>query len=240
MRSDGLHTEIHLTGAACANDLVPVRRNVQIQRENLALRQAMLQPHRQHRLLELRRAVRDAAAACRAPIEQDLRGLLRDRRATFNDRAGANVADDRADEGQRIDAWMTEEAVVLGGDRGVDQRRRKVRGIETRRASSRVRSGFVERRAVPVHHHGRRIRRSPPADPPGLVRGGSMPRRRVSPPQRPRGKTASRCRGSREAGDHHRTSIVAVAVRPNTSGSYISSACVGAVRNVPVVVARAM
>ncbi len=34
------------------------------------------------------------------------------------------------------------------------------------------------------------------------------------------------------------TSIVAVSVRPNTSGSYISSTCAGAVRNVPDVVAR--
>ena len=37
--------------------------------------------------------------------------------------------------------------------------------------------------------------------------------------------------------DLHRS---AVAVRPKTSGSYISSACAGAVRNVPAVVARTM
>src|SRR5690349_2996964 len=40
--------------------------------------------------------------------------------------------------------------------------------------------------------------------------------------------------------DHLFTSIVVVAVRPNTSGSYISSARAGAVRNVPAVVARTM
>jgi hypothetical protein len=39
---------------------------------------------------------------------------------------------------------------------------------------------------------------------------------------------------------HFLTSIVAVAVRPKISGSYISSACAGAVRKVPAVVARAM
>ena len=36
------------------------------------------------------------------------------------------------------------------------------------------------------------------------------------------------------------TSTTALAVRPNTSGSYISSACIGAVTNVPAVVARSM
>ena len=39
---------------------------------------------------------------------------------------------------------------------------------------------------------------------------------------------------------HRLTSITCVAVRPNTSGSYISSARAGAVRNVPAVVARTM
>ena len=38
----------------------------------------------------------------------------------------------------------------------------------------------------------------------------------------------------------YRTVTTAVAVRPNTSGSYISSARAGAVRNVPDVVARTM
>src|SRR6185503_7502195 len=37
---------------------------------------------------------------------------------------------------------------------------------------------------------------------------------------------------------HRCTVMTAVAVRPNTSGSYISSARAGAVRNVPALVAR--
>ncbi len=37
---------------------------------------------------------------------------------------------------------------------------------------------------------------------------------------------------------HRLTSTTVVAVRPKTSGSYISSACVGAAMNVPAVVAR--
>ena len=41
------------------------------------------------------------------------------------------------------------------------------------------------------------------------------------------------------AAGHGSTAITAEPVRPNTSGSYISSTWVGAVRNVPEVVARA-
>src|SRR5262245_33899091 len=87
--------------------------------------------------------------------------------------------------------------------------------------------------AQPAKECGRRER----CDKRGSPRGGPN-----QPPPRLR-RSAEALRAKAEGshyntGFHRVTSIVAVSVRPNTSGSYISSTCAGAVRNVPAVVAR--
>ena len=81
------------------------------------------------------------------------------------------------------------------------------------------------------------FRLKPASHPADALRGYRQATTRLSsgsPPELPASEPEDRERPS----THRCTVITAVGVRPNTSGSYISSARAGAVRNVPAVVAR--
>ena len=88
---------------------------VQIELEDLALRQVGLEPERQIRLLDL---------ALQRPLirqEQVLRELLGDRGAALHNAAGPGVLLHGADGAEDIDAEMLEEAPVLRGDHRLHQ-----------------------------------------------------------------------------------------------------------------------
>ena len=89
---------------------------IEVQLEDLRLREALLDHQREHRLLALARPV-----AARGREKQRARQLLRQCAAAFFEAAGAHVADDRAADGDRIDAEMRMKSVVFDGDDGVAQ-----------------------------------------------------------------------------------------------------------------------
>ena len=62
---DGVDAEVQLARAPGAGGLVAVRRQVQIQREDLALGEAMLEPEREHHLADLRAPARAACTPSR-------------------------------------------------------------------------------------------------------------------------------------------------------------------------------
>ena len=162
--------EVGLARALGTGDLVAVRREVQIERENLALRQPMLQSHRDNRLTHFdppparepwtgprSRAARQCGLTL--PIEQELRHLLRDRRPALSATPFPKIAPRRAHERDRVDAGMAEEAVILGRERGGDQRRRKrIRG-EPQFARAQIRTRLVQHGAIAVDDDGRCRRR---------------------------------------------------------------------------------
>ncbi len=169
--------------------------------------------------------------------DQELHRLLGDRRSTLHHPLRAEVAPERARDGRRIDTGMAEEPRILGGEGGAHEVLREAGRIHAPIALAPVRQRLVQRDtvtvddlrgdvAVEIEHPGRE---RPAADP--HCRGHERGRRRDAAPA-PRRAHPGRHR-------HGRTVTRSVDVRPNTSGSYISSACAGAVRNVPAVVARA-
>jgi hypothetical protein len=106
-----------------AHDLVPVRRDAQVQRQDLALAQPVLEAQRQQHLAQL--PPRGAR-----PRDQLLHGLLRDGRPAFDEASGTQVVPHGPHQRERINAWMNEEPPVLGRQRGRHQRGRQVVGRE--------------------------------------------------------------------------------------------------------------
>ena len=86
---DGSTPKYSSAGAPGAGGLVAVGREVQVEREDLALREAMLEPQREHHLAHL--GAEPAALHAVALLDQQLRDLLRDRRAAFDDAAFGEV-----------------------------------------------------------------------------------------------------------------------------------------------------
>src|SRR5207302_10420502 len=120
----------------------------------------------------------------------------------------------------------------LGGDGGVRDGRRDVVQPFVARAGGRQR--LIENDAVAVDDCGSRV-------------GGDRRDWSEADPQREReengGEDAAEPAGETPALQlhfHGLTSTTSLAVLPKTSGSYISSADIGAVMNVPAVVARIM
>ncbi len=93
---------------------------VEIELENLVLGEFVLQPHRQHRLLQL---AREGAVLGE---EQVLGELLGDRRAALGDAAVEQVRHHRAEQADGIDAVVETKSPVLDGDEGVGQMGRHV------------------------------------------------------------------------------------------------------------------
>src|SRR5207302_22861 len=159
--------------------------------------------------------------------EEHFRDLLRNRRSAFGRAEAYDVVNDRAANRDRIDAEVLLETAILGGDGGVRDGWRDVIQPLVARAGGRQR--LIENDAVAIDDGRRRVGRN---------------RRNWSEanPQRERDQTAGEAAGGPcETGlDHGLTSTTSLAVLPNTSGSYISSANIGAVMNVPAVVARTM
>ena len=89
---------------------------IQVQLEDLRLRESLLDHQREHRLLAFARPV-----AARRREKQRARQLLRQCAAAFFEAAGPHVADDGAADGDRIDAEMRMESMVFDRDDGVAQ-----------------------------------------------------------------------------------------------------------------------
>ena len=88
---------------------------VEIELEDLVLRQPHLQPQRQERLLDL------ALDGALVRQEQVLGELLGDRGAALHDAAGARIGEHGAHGAGDVDAEMLVEAPVLGGQHRLDQ-----------------------------------------------------------------------------------------------------------------------
>ena len=216
-----------------AGDLIPVRGEVQIEREDVLLAQLMLQPQREHRFADLRPpAARRLAAVLTG--DEHLRDLLRDRRAAFDDGAGPGVVPERAPDRDRIHARMAVEADVLGRDRRVHQRRRQ--GIHGQRVSALAqrRSRFEQPLAVPIDDD-RGLRRREFQQP---WRQRPAPQPHGQPGEGRRKQRLPRMATSQKDDARHLISTTTGAARPFTSGAYICSTDVPATRNVPAVVAR--
>ena len=134
---------------------IPVRRDVEIEREDLALRQAVLQPQREKRLVQLgagpatRRLTAGPLGRSRA---QELHYLLRERRPALDDASLGDVGLHRSSQRDRVDARMEEEPMVLGGERRVDQDLRKRVRRQRLPAQSAAAPRLVERHAVAIDH----------------------------------------------------------------------------------------
>ena len=185
--------EVGVAGALGAGDLVAVRREVQVQREDLRLGQPMLEAQRDDRLLDLRSPPappRRAGGQLRAPIEQQLRHLLRQRRAALDAIERGDVAPRRARHRDRIDAPVRVEAMVLGGQRRRDQRRRQPIGAQPHLARAEIGARLVEHLAVAVED-GRRAHRVGLVEQAGRQRARGGSRRHAGDGRRPR-RTAAR------------------------------------------------
>ncbi len=207
----GVGAEVGVAGALGAGDLVAVGREVQVEREDLGLRQPMLEAQRDDRFLDLGapatpprrdgagRPLGRAGGELGAPIEQQLGDLLRQRRAALDAIERDDVAPRRPRHRDRIDAR---------GARGSDDPRRQASrrpapaaGDPAAAASRACRDRNAPRRAPrrcgrrPSSTARRRPRR---AGRPAADRAGSRPprRRRRSPGRSrsaaPRGVDAAR------------------------------------------------
>jgi hypothetical protein len=231
------HAEVRAAGALGSRDLVAVGRQVQIQGQQLALAEAVLETQGHQRLAQL--LGHAARARGLAAVQQVLGHLLRQRRPAFHHASFRKVHARRAKNRHGVDARVTPEPAVLHGNRGGHQHRRQRVGGEPHTARGVGRQRLIQRLAAPVHHErgqSRLVQQS--------LGQGAHPQPRQQHNGRAgdaeHGRTTRRAREAREPDDHRFTSITLVAVRPKTSGSYISSALAGAVRNVPAVVARTM
>ena len=154
---DGVAAEVGAAGALGADDLVAVRREVQVEREDLALVEADARAAARAPPRGSSRASAARARAASRRVEQQLRHLLRDRRAAFDDRA------------LRRGCAAARAAIAIGSTPGCDQKRRSsaasVAATSTggrRRASSVhaaravARQRLVERHAVAIDDDRRR------------------------------------------------------------------------------------
>ena len=158
-----LDTEVGLARTLEAGGLVAVGGEVQIERENLALRQAVFEPEGEDGFVHLRTPA--APALRRLPVEEQLRDLLRDRRSTLDYLPFGDVPLERACDGDGIDAGVTPEAAIFRGDgRGRGELRNRGR-VEAQRADALAGHGFIQGRAVCDRRRsssGRRLRRAAP------------------------------------------------------------------------------
>src|SRR6185312_6445598 len=206
----------------------------------------MLETHREGGLMQLRRD--STMTPRRLAVEEQLGHLLRYRGASFDQLKFHQVALQRARDGNRIDARMRPESAVLGGNRRCNQRWREVVRVQRHASGAVTRERFIQRNSIAIDdNRGSRVSR---IEQPGWDWSEANPesqdqyqRRKASQRVQPRTRDLPPKGGSHKSSSiplHRLISITAVAVRPNTSGSYISSARAGAVRNVPAVVARTM
>ncbi len=115
------NAEVDLAGTRGTNHLVSVRREAQIQGEDLALGEAMLQSQGNLGFLQLPRGA--ACASSRgALIEEELAHLLCDGRRALDNPAGADVSQRGPCDRNRVDAGMQMESAILRGQRGIYQR----------------------------------------------------------------------------------------------------------------------
>ena len=146
----GADAEILAARPLGSHQLIAVRRKVQVQGEDLALRQAMLEPHGNHGLAKLRgkpaphRFGPAARALVHLPCEQQLRDLLTDRRSALGKTAPANVVDGRARDGDRVDSGMVPEPAIFGRQRRVDESLRQLVREEPHRAAAVRASGLIQ------------------------------------------------------------------------------------------------
>ena len=179
-------TEVRPRGAAGADDLIPIRRQVEIERENLALGVAVLEAQRHHRLAPLL----DQAATGQAAVllrEQQLRHLLRDRRSALHDAPRPQVGERGAPDRDRVDADVREEPEVLGRERRMHQHVRQIRRGQQLAARAVGAAHFIQDLAVPVDHHRRSARVEIDADPRAADRAAAT----APTPRPPRRSSAS-------------------------------------------------
>ena len=117
----GRCAEIAAAGALGPGHLIPVRRKVQIEREDVALRKPVLQPERDDGFVQLCAGAAPGTCIRAATGQQQLRDLLSDRRTSLDDRTLFQIPDGCAGNGDGIDAVMAEEAAVLCRERGANQ-----------------------------------------------------------------------------------------------------------------------
>ena len=160
--------------------------------------------------------------------------LLGDRARAADGPEGGCVLDDGVEPREPVDAAVLVEALVLGGEKRVDEERR----------------GFVKRDAVvdvPRVLVGDREPLAVPVEIPGLGERGPVRRKSIRCRREPReGGERERRRPGGEASEQEpeahgarSTTRVPGTACPNTSGSYISSARVGSTWNVPEAIAWA-
>ncbi len=106
-------SEVRGRGPPCALDLIAVGGEVQVEREDLALCQPVLESHGHDRFADL--CPPSTSSAGRLPSQEQFGDLLSQRRTAFDDAAGADVADRRARDRDRIDPGVPAEAPVFGG-----------------------------------------------------------------------------------------------------------------------------
>ena len=147
--------EVRLRRALRALNLIAVRREVQIEREDLVLRQPMFEPQRDDRLIDLGRppAPRPGPGLTR---QQQLGDLLRDRRSALDDAPALQIVHGRAHERDRIEPDMRAEAHVFGRERRERQRPRQLAGRDRLAALPARRPHLRQPLAVPIDDHRRR------------------------------------------------------------------------------------
>jgi hypothetical protein len=176
------NAEVPAAGALDAHELIAVGRDVQIEREDFALREAVLQAQGDDRLAKL--GDQTALPPRRRSIQELLGHLLRDRRSSFGDTALEDVGFEGPHDGNGIETDVIPEASILGRDRGRHEDRRQRVGSQLQAARLIARERFAQRRAVPIDHERRRVCRA------------------VEQPRRQRPHAQPQCR-ERERGDRH-------------------------------------
>ena len=109
----GVLAEVDLGGGLHAVGAVAEIDVVEVDGEDLLLVEARLDLVREDRLADL------AEDVALVTDEHQLGDLLRDGRAALHDAAGLEVGEGGAQDAERVDAVVLEEAVVLGGDEGL-------------------------------------------------------------------------------------------------------------------------
>jgi len=146
---------------------------------------------------------------------------------------------ERARDRERIDARMIAEAPILGGEHRFDRVRPDLVERHPARAGGVVRAHLAEQPAVAIEEARRLRSRRARAE----LRRQRRHRRRDDERDHRRQEGADDdAQDAPEPGraDHFAfTSKIVAPVRPNTAGSYMHSARVGGITNLPIVVARA-
>ncbi len=147
---------------------------------------------------------------------QHLDRLLRERRSALDHPSRAEVVPEGAHDRERIDPRMVEEARVLGGKGGAQERVREMVGVDAPAALAFGGERFAQGLAVPRDDFGRSM---------CIQIEEALRQRAVPRPARQRDRRPREDDPDRPAAEppHGCTVTTAEPVRPNTSGSYISS-----------------